>query len=220
MPDYHSMFSFWKDLSLSQQTLLEQSLRFESFSKGIVIHRADEGCRGIMAVISGALRVYCVSEDGREVTLYRVEAGEVCVLSASCLMDSLIFDVLIEAVKDTRVCLIPSQILHKIEERNPMISLFIYKTATEKFSEVLWTIQQILFMKIDQRIAIALNDEILCQKSQLLLITHEELAKEIGSVREVVTKTLKYLSEEGILSLGRGKIEILDKNALLKIISS
>ena len=168
----------------------------------------------MMAVVSGALRVYCVSEEGREVTLYRVEAGDVCILSASCLMDSLVFDVLIEAVEETEVCLIPSAALHKVELENPLVELYIYKNATEKFSEVLWTIQQLLFMKIDQRIATFLHDESLRQKSKVLSIKHEDIAKEIGSVREVVSKTLKYLEEEGVVRLGRGKIEILDKGRL------
>jgi len=209
MKDFSEVFSFWKDLSPTQATFLEQNLRTEVFSAGKVIHKADGECRGVMAVSSGSLRVYCLSEEGREVTLYRVEAGEVCILSASCLMDSIVFDVLIEAIEETTVSLIPSPILHKVEEENPLVELYIYKNATEKFSEVLWTIQQVLFMKIDQRIANFLHDESLRQKSRLLSVTHEAIAREIGSVREVVSKTLKYMEEEGLVRLGRGKIEIL-----------
>lgn len=209
MENLSAIFGFWKDLTPSQAAFLENSARIESFNPGMLIHRSSGDCKGVMAVLSGTLRVYCLSEEGREVTLYRVESGDVCILSASCLMDSLVFDVVIESLCQTKVCLLPSPALHKIEEENPLVSLFIYKNATEKFSEVLWTIQQLLFMKIDQRIMNALHDESLRQKSKVLSITHEELAKEIGSVREVVTKTLKYLAEEGKVSLGRGKIEIL-----------
>ena len=200
---------------MSQSTFLEQNLRTEVFSAGKLIHRSDGECRGVMAVLSGSLRVYCVSEEGREVTLYRVEKGDVCILSASCLMDSIVFDVLIEAVEETTVSLIPSAVLHKVELENPLVELYIYKNATEKFSEVLWTIQQVLFMKIDQRIALALHDERLRQKSNVLSVTHEDLAKQIGSVREVVSKTLKYMEEEGLVRLGRGKIEILDTGKLV-----
>ena len=209
-----TIFSFWKDLTPEQREFLANSARTEIFPQDKLIHRSDGTCRGIMAVVSGALRVYCVSDEGREVTLYRVESGDVCILSASCLMDSIVFDVLIEALGDTKVCLIPSQALHKVEEENPLVELYIYKNATEKFSEVLWTLQQLLFMKIDQRIAAFLHDESLRQKSTLLSITHEDIAKEIGSVREVVSKTLKYLADEGVVRLGRGKIEILDKGSL------
>ncbi len=213
-PYFASIFSFWNDLTQTQADFLQNSVRNEVFPQGKLIHRSDGGCRGIMSVLSGALRVYCVSEEGREVTLYRVEAGEICILSASCLMDSLVFDVLIESVEETEVCLIPSTALHKVEQENPIVELYIYKNATEKFSEVLWTVQQVLFMKIDQRLALALHDEMIRQKSNVLSITHEDLAKRIGSVREVVSKTLKYLEEEGVVHLGRGKIEILDKERL------
>lgn len=212
-----SIFSFWKDLTSKQSEFLRTNLRMEVYEAGKVIHRSESGCRGIMAVVSGSLRVYCVSDEGREVTLYRVERGEICILSASCLMDSIAFDVMIEAAQETTVCLLPSSVLHKVEEENPLVELFIYKNATEKFSEVLWTLQQILFMKIDQRIASFLHDESLRQKSLCLLIKHEDIAKEIGSVREVVSKTLKYLEEEGLVKLGRGKIEILDKCGLEKV---
>ena len=215
MKDFSEVFSFWKDLSPTQAAFLEQNLRTEVFSAGKLIHRSDGECRGVMAVLSGSLRVYCVSEEGREVTLYRVEKGDVCILSASCLMDSIVFDVLIEAVEETTVSLIPSAVLHKVELENPLVELYIYKNATEKFSEVLWTIQQVLFMKIDQRIALALHDERLRQKSDVLSVTHEDLAKQIGSVREVVSKTLKYMEEEGLVRLGRGKIEILDTGKLV-----
>ena len=215
MENQASFFSFWKDLTKSQRTFLEQNLRTEVFSAGKLIHRSDGECRGVMAVLSGSLRVYCVSDEGREVTLYRVEKGDVCILSASCLMDSIVFDVLIEAVEETTVSLIPSAVLHKVELENPLVELYIYKNATEKFSEVLWTIQQVLFMKIDQRIAFALHDERLRQKSNVLSVTHEDLAKQIGSVREVVSKTLKYMEEEGLVRLGRGKIEILDTGKLV-----
>ena len=207
--NFPELFGFWKDLTHSQAAFLEKSARIETFSPDTLIHRSSGDCKGLMSVLSGSLRVHCVSEEGREVTLYRVEAGDVCILSASCLMDSLVFDVLIEAAEESKVCVLPSAAIHKVEEENPLVSLYIYKNATEKFSEVLWTIQQVLFLKIDQRIENFLHDESLRQKSKILSITHEEIAKEIGSVREVVTKTLKYLAEEGKVSLGRGKIEIL-----------
>ena len=82
MKDFSEVFSFWKDLSPTQAAFLEQNLRTEVFSAGKLIHRSDGECRGVMAVSSGSLRVYCVSEEGREVTLYRVEKGDVCILSA------------------------------------------------------------------------------------------------------------------------------------------
>lgn len=214
MIDFPAIFSFWPDLTAGERTLLENAARTETYAAGTLIHRSDGGCKGVMAVLSGSLRVYCMSEEGREVTLYRVEAGDVCILSASCLMDSIVFDVVIEASTQTRVCLLPSAALHRVEEQNPLVRLYIYKSATEKFSEVLWTLQQLLFMKLDQRLAFALLEEMHRQNSTCLTVTHEALAKQIGSAREVVTKTLKYLAEEGAVRVGRGKIEIIDEKKL------
>ncbi len=212
--DFSVLFAFWSDLTPQERTLLEQRARTETYRAGTILHRANAGCKGIMAVTAGALRVYCVSEEGREVTLYRVEAGDVCILSASCLMDSIVFDVLIEAVGDTAVCLLPADSVHRIEAQNPLVSLFIYKNATEKFSEVLVTLQELLFMKLDERLARALLEESARQHSTTLTITHEELAKQIGSAREVVTRTLQYLAKEGKVSLSRGKIKLLSPQEL------
>ena len=214
MNDISHVFTFWEDLTEKERASLSDAVRTERYEKGTLIHQSENGCKGVMAVTKGSLRVYCVSDEGREVTLYRVEAGDICVLSASCLMESIVFDVLIEAEDDTEVLVIPPHALHKSEEQNPRASLFVYKNATEKFSEVLWTLQSLLFMKIDQRLARYIRDEAKRKDSSIIQTTHEELARQIGSVREVVTKTLKYLADEGAVALGRGKIEITDEQKL------
>ena len=178
------------------------------------MHRTEDSCKGLMTILSGQLRTYILSEEGREVTLFRVNAGEVCVLSASCLMDTITFDVLIEATEDTEVLVLPTTTLNHIVQQNPYIELFLYKSATEKFSDVMWTMQQILFLKIDQRVAQFLWDEMVQKNSMTLSITHDEIAKNIGSAREVVTKVLKYMVKENVLELKRGTITILDKEKL------
>ena len=125
-------------------------------------------------------------------TLFRVKEEEVCVLSASCLMDTITFDVLIEATEDTEVLVLPAAILNQVVQKNPYMELFLYKSATEKFSDVMWTMQQILFLKIDQRVAQFLWDEMIQKSNMTLSLTHDEIARYIGSAREVVTKVLKY----------------------------
>lgn len=163
---------------------------------------------------SGQIRVYIISEEGRIVTLYRLHAGEVCVLSASCLLDSIVFDVVIEAAEDTDVTLIPATVLHQLAQKNPYVELFLAKTANERFSDVMWTMQQILFMGADKRVAIFLWDEISKTGKATITYTHDEVARYIGSAREVVTRILKYFAEDGVVKLSRGKIEILDKDKL------
>lgn len=174
------------------------------------MHRSTDNCKGLMTVLSGSLRIYIVSDEGREVTLFRVFAGEMCVLSASCLMDTIAFDVLIEATEDTEVLVLPSVSLKRIMQNNPYVELFLYKTATEKFSDVMWTMQQILFKKIDQRVAEFLLAEYNNSNSNTLAITHDEIARYIGSAREVVTKVLKYMAQCEAIELKRGKIIVRD----------
>ena len=209
-----SLFPFWSSLSDKEKEFVESVVFTEKYDKGMLMHRTEDSCKGLMTVLSGQLRTYIVSEEGREVTLFRVNAQEVCVLSASCLMDAITFDVLIEATEETEVLVLPSAILNQLMQQNPQVELFLYKSATEKFSDVMWTMQQILFLKIDQRVAQFLWDEMVQKSSMTLSFTHDEIARYIGSAREVVTKVLKYMVKEQVLELKRGTIMILDKEKL------
>ncbi len=213
--DYKKLFPFWDKLTEHQRELINGASYTEQHPKGALMHRSDENCKGLMTVLSGELRTYVVSPEGREVTLFRVYAGDVCVLSASCLLDSIDFDVMIEATADTEVLIIPTISLNQITQENPYAELFLYKTATEKFSDVMWTLQEILFRKIDQRLASFLLEEMQRKGSADLKLTHEEIASFIGSAREVVSKVLKYLADTGAITLGRGSIRVED-SALLK----
>lgn len=216
--DCMKIFSFCSQLNQTEKELIQKSVQTEKYEKGMVMHRSENSCKGLMAVLTGQLRTYILSDEGREVTLFRVYEGEVCVLSASCLMDSISFDVMIEAAEDTEVLIIPSVILNQVMGDNPYVELYLYKAAAEKFSEVMWTMQQILFQKIDQRVAQFLWDEMLRSNSQIIKITHDELARYIGSAREVVTKVLKYLSVEKAVELRRGQIIVSDKEKLKKFL--
>lgn len=214
MKNYESLFPFWIHLTDAEKALINNAVYIEKYNKGMMLHRTEDSCKGLMTVLSGQLRTYILSEEGREVTLFRVNAEEVCVLSASCLMDTITFDVLIEATEDTEVLVLPTTTLNQIVQQNPYIELFLYKSATEKFSDVMWTMQQILFLKIDQRVAQFLWDEMIQKNNVTLSLTHDEIARYIGSAREVVTKVLKYMVKEGALELKRGTITILDKELL------
>ena len=132
---------FWPELSPEEQDTLKRSVLPSNVPKGTVTHRADQECQGLLLLLSGQLRVYLLSEEGREVTLYRVRAGELCVMSSSCLMDAIVFDVLIEAMEDTQAVTIPSAILSPILQNHPRAELFLYKTASERFSDIMWTMQ-------------------------------------------------------------------------------
>lgn len=212
--DFQNVFPFWGQLSQKEQDMVASGVLPQKLKKGDILHRGCGECSGIVHVAKGQLRVYIVSEEGREVTLYRLHEGELCVLSASCLMDAIVFDVLIEAVQDSELVVLPSPLLHDVMHGNPLVELSLYKTVVENFSDVMWTMQQILFMGADKRVAHFLWDEMAKTGEMTIRLTHEEVARFIGSAREVVTKVLKYFVEEGVVALSRGKIEIIDKAKL------
>ena len=211
-------YPFWGRLSDEEKTNILRGCVTVSYEKGMQVHRSDIGCKGAVLVLAGVLRVYIVSDEGREVTLFRIHEGESCVLSASCLLDAIQFDVLIEAAEAVQSLVIPVSVLNPIMENNPYVGYYLYKQVTERFSDVMWMMQQILFMGADRRVAIFLWDELVRAGRPVLSMTHDEIARNIGSAREVVSKVMKYMAEEGIVSLRRGRVEILDKGKLQKLL--
>lgn len=210
------LLPFWSELDATEKEIFAQGCFTVSYSKGTVIHRSQQECSGAMLILKGQLRTYIVSEEGREVTLFRVYKDDICVLSATGLMDAIVFDILIDSVEATEVILMPSHVLSPLMLKYPKIEAYLYKTATERFADVVWTMQQILFLSADKRVAIFLWDEISRSGKMTISITHDEIARYIGSAREVVTKVLKYFVQEEIVTLSRGKITVTDKNLLQK----
>lgn len=213
-----SHLDFWEKLSISEIELLENSITKVSYNKGVNIHSTESECVGVLLIKSGGFRVYILSEDGREVTLYRLYAGDICILSASCILNSITFDVHIDAEADTEAYLINIGAFSKLSSQNIYVENFAYRNTIEKFSDVMWAMEQILFMSFDKRLAIFLLDEITKTSSTELHITQEQIAKYIGSAREVVSRMLKVFQAQGILEQSRGSIHILDKNKLRELV--
>ena len=190
---FSQMLPFWEHLTPQEQMALREASVPSTLPKGTITHRADQDCKGILLLLSGQLRAFLLSEEGREVTLYRVREGETCVLSSSCLMDAIVFDVLIEAIEETHVITLPVTALSPLAQQRPEIELFLYKTASERFSDIMWTMQQILFMGMDRRAAIFLWDES-AQKGPVLRITHDEMARYIGSEQRMNSSLVEYVN--------------------------
>jgi len=210
---------FWDKLSVEQQDLLNNNTVMLSYSKGETIYSPERECIGVLIIKSGEIRTYILSEEGKEVTLFRSSVGDICILSASCILQNITFDVFIEAVEETEVLLINSMTFSQLISQNIYVELFSLKITADRFSDVMWAMEQILFLSFDARLAVFLIDESAKKGSLILNLTHEQIAKYIGSAREVVTRMLKYFSREGIVELKRGSIIILNKEKL-KVIAS
>lgn len=206
--------TFWDHLSETEKGSLTQASKMESYETGQTLHSNDMDCIGLLIVKSGMLRIYITSEEGRQITLYRLEEGETCILSAACALKTITFDVSIEAEMPCEVLQISSLSFSKLTDKNIYAELFSYQLATERFSDVMWAMQQILFKSFDKRLATFLIDESIKEKNDTIHMTHEQIAKYLGSAREVVSRMLKYFSTEGYVSLSRGDITIKNKPKL------
>lgn len=205
---------FWNNLSAPQKDLLISNAILSHYEKGESMHYGESGCAGVLIVKSGTIRAYITSEEGREVTLYRLDAGDICILSASCVLQTIDFDVSVDAETESDIIQISSRLFSRVSSENVHVELFSYKLATERFSDVMWAMQQILFTSFDKRLAAFLLDESIKQNSDTLKITHEQVARHLGSAREVVSRMLKYFSTENLVALSRGGITLLNKKRL------
>ncbi len=211
---FEKHFPFWDKLDPADRMLLcENSVKAE-YPKGSNVHGGSGECTGAILVKSGCLRVYMMSEQGKEITLYRLYPGDLCMLSASCVLRAITFDVLIDADEDSECYVIGGSVLAEITERNVYAENFALQVAVSRFSDVMWIMQQILFMSFDRRLAIFLWDELSKTGDMTIRMTHEQIAKYMGSAREVVSRMLKYFAAEGITENTRGGVTILDKNKL------
>lgn len=205
---------FWGLLSEQEKKELAYSANARSFAAGSCIHDANQACLGVFFVTKGAARAYMLSEEGREITLFRVEEHESCVLSASCVLPLITFDIIVDAIEEVDLLVIPSDYFSKLIDRNVAVESYTYKQAALRFSEVMWVMQQQLFMSLDQRLALFLIDEIARTGDTRIKATHEEIAKNIGSAREAVSRMLKTFAADGLVELFRGGVLVLDKQRL------
>ncbi len=213
---YREKLPFWEKITEVQRKFLCEHSTLMTYRKGTNIHDGSE-CSGVFFVREGCLRVYILSEEGKDITLYRLHAGEMCMLAASCVLQSITFDIAIDAEEDSECCVISGPAFASVSEENPDVKIFSLETAVSRFSDVMWVMQQILFMSMDKRLAIFLSDESARVGSDVISLTHEQIARYMGSAREVVSRMLKYFENEGIVENSRKGVRVIDKPRLKKL---
>lgn len=216
--EFQSCFPIWGKLSVTQQNSILDSLMFRQIKRGTVIHNGSMDCTGLLLVKSGQLRAYILSDEGREVTIYRLFDRDICLFSASCMLRSAQFDVTIEAEKDTDLWIIPAEVYRKIMEESAPVSNFTNEIMAARFSEVMWLVEQVMWKSMDKRVAAFLLEESAIEGGDRLTLTHETIARHLGTHREVVTRMLRYFQNEGMVKLSRGVVELTDR-AKLELLS-
>ena len=211
---FQDYFPIWEKLEPAQQNRLLDSLIARKVEKGTVIHNGSMDCTGLLVVESGQLRAYILSDEGREITLYRLFDRDICLLSASCMIQSIQFDVTVVAEKDTRLWIIPAEVYKGVMESSAPAANFTNELMATRFTDVMWLIEQIMWKSLDKRLAAFLLEEAAIEGSNELKITHEAIANHMGSHREVITRMLRYFQGEGLVRLSRGMVAILDEERL------
>lgn len=211
---FQTDFPIWNKLNTNQQNRILGNLISKDVKKGTIIHNGSADCTGLLMIQSGQLRAYILSDEEREITLYRLFDQDICLFSASCMMKSIQFEIMIEAEKDTQLWVVPTEVYKKLMEESAAVANYTNELMGARFTEVMWLMEQIMWKSLDKRIAAFLLEESKIENSDELKITHEIIANHLGSPREVITRMLRYFQNEGMLRLSRGAVAILDKHKL------
>ncbi|HJH49275.1 MAG: Crp/Fnr family transcriptional regulator [Merdimonas faecis] len=217
---FEEYFPVIRKLTKEQQKRIQEAVTEKSVEKGTVLHDGAADCTGLLVVQSGMLRAYILSEEGREITLYRLFERDVCLFSASCMMSGIQFEVTIEAEKDTRVWVIPTKVWKQLNEESAVLANYTNELMADRFTNVMWLIEQIMWKSFDKRLAEFLLEEVSVEGTSLLKITHEVIGNHLGTAREVVTRMLRYFQSEGMVKLSRGMVEITDIAGLEEVAGS
>ena len=198
------LLPFWKEINQSARNALTAASMPVYYKAGTLLHAGREDCNGLFLLVSGRVRVYSITAEGKEVTLFRLLDRDVCLFSASCIMRNINFDVYISAEMDTEAVRIPAGIYDRLSKEQVSIAGFTNELLSSRMSDVM-------------RLARFLLDESALEQSDTLTLTHEQIANHLGSAREVVSRMLKYFSGEGLVAVSRGKIRLLNVDGLMAL---
>lgn len=206
-------FPFLDLLSLQDKDLFIDNTIISKYEENATLF-SSESCKGILLVLSGSVRVYILSDEGREITLYRLHDGDICVLSFSCVLGTMPMQAIVEAQVQSTIAVQNQEIFTQLHAKYPVIQKFVLESMTGRMADVMWILDQVAFRSMDVRV----GRYILSKNSRIIYATHDEIAREIGSAREVVSRMLKYFEKNGLIKSQRGKFEICDTEKLRKFI--
>lgn len=211
---------YWESLSEAEKNAVSQAAVIRKYDAGSILYggaEAGTSCLGMVFVISGEIRAYIVSDEGREITLFRVGAGDGCILSASCLLSQISFDTQMIVSKAAEIMIVPSSVFGRLTEQNIYVRCYMLEVAAERFSAVVRVMESMIFKRFDQRLAGFLLSEYAKAGSTEIKMTQEQIAGNVNSAREVVARMLKQFSADGLIEVSRGRVILKDIQSLEKI---
>lgn len=207
----YELYPVLQELPEGLRTRLAAALQPMTVPAGTVLFDEHQPCQGFPFVLAGSIRVVKLAANGRELPLYKVLPGESCILTSSCLLGHADYNARGVTESDTTLVLLPRALFDELL-RETSFRDFVFDLFAERISELMQLVEEVAFRKLDQRLA-----NLLLGKGRQLHTTHQHLADELGSVREMVSRLLKGFADQGLVRLGREQIEILDPAGLRRI---
>ncbi len=207
-----TLFPVLRDVSAELWQRLERDAAYIEVPAGTVLFEASGPCQAFPMLLSGAVRVAKAGLNGRELQLYRVSPGESCVITSSCLLGNAAYPARGVAQGDLAAVVVPRPLFAELIERHPPFRAYIFNLFGERLADLMQLVEEVAFHKLDQRLA-----ALLLAKGETVNATHQSLADELGSVREMISRLLKHFQDQGLVALGREQIRIVDATALREI---
>ena len=190
----------------------QQSAFFAPIPAGRDVFIEGDYPESIALVLSGVVRVYKIGNTGREITLYRFGLGESCILTANAILNQRTFPAIATVEEDIEAVMIPADLFRDWVKRYDLWREFVFDLLSDRLSTILTIVDEILFQRMDQRVATWLIQQAEVQNP--VQVTHQEIAAELGSSREVISRILEDFRQTGLIEPGRGSVEIVDKTGL------
>lgn len=211
--DVLNSYPFLKDLNKEKLDELFSRLIVNNYEIGSSIFNNRQSCIGLSLILSGQIRIYKLGDDGKEITLYRLKKGDNCFNTILCALTESEESSFSEIEENATIALIPMDFFKKNLLDNPSFLKYIFKNLYNKFENVVEGLEKVTFDSIENRLINYFKDNLReNQENKIIYTTHEKIAADIGSSREVVSRSLKALEKRGLVELGRGKIKILKNN--------
>ena len=211
-------FAFVNELDNKSLTLFRDTMIPSVYEEGTILLDEDRHCRGVVFILEGVIRIYKLSESGKEITLYRIGEGETCIFSISCNMSNISYKAIAQVEETAKIVMIPAEVFKRLFTENPAIQKHTFDTLATRLSEIMLVVEEISFHSMDKRIAAFLLDMVKNTKNNVIKTTHEKIAYELGTAREVVSRILKELEKNNAIKLSRGLIEVQNIEVLRNII--
>ncbi len=208
---------FFPHLTEEQKRAFLESAECVRFHAGETIYSPEQEKSGMIWLLSGSIRTVMVSETGKKAPLFHLREGQMCVPSSSCALSSICFAMEAVAEKDSELLIIPARVYGEVERENVYVQNFSFRMLADRLSDLSETMRQLMFLSLEKRLVSHLLEESRERKSTVLLATQEELAENVGSSREAVSRSLKKLKKKGLVTVERGRVELLDKKRLYEL---